>query len=101
MAERPSRTQETLTRLRELRELTTKPYKRRFHSDFTTKDFLGWPSLSHGDIKFETALIEGAGHLTQLIDWCNDNCEDVYVAYQGAFYFKSETDAAFCAMVWK
>ena len=46
-------------------------------------------------------MIEGAGHITQLVDWCNSHLQYHYVAYQGKFYFKNDNDAAYFTMYWK
>jgi hypothetical protein len=89
-------------RLERLRKLQNKVKNlRRFHSDFENKEFLEWTAMSHDDINYDKLLVKGAGHVTQLVDWCNTHCKDFYVAYQGKLYFKNDTDAAYFTMVWK
>ena len=89
-------------RLERLRKLSGKvEHLRRFHSDFENKEFLNWTCVSHENINYEKVMIEGAGHITQLVDWCNSHLQDHYVAYQGKFYFKNDNDAAYFTMYWK
>ena len=96
---RHSNVKERLDRLRAIRgEIRT---RRKFFSDFSNKEFLEWTSVSKENIKFEGELVPGSGVLTELIDWCNDNCESHYVAYRGDLYFEDEQDAAMFIMVWK
>ena len=96
---RTSRTSELLDRLRIIRgEIID---RRKFFSDFKNKEFLKWTPVSKENIKFEKELVPGSGVLTELIDWCNSNCEGYYVAHRGDIYFEDENDAAMFIMVWK
>jgi len=97
----PKRTQERLARLRAL--VVKKEVKRRFPSDYSNEEYLQWTAMSCGTVQYDNApLIKGTGHLTQLVDWCDDNCNGVYVIARGEkVYFKEETDAAIFALVWK
>lgn len=96
---RTSRTSELLDRLRIIRgEIRD---RRKFFSDFKNKEFLKWTPVSKENIKFEKELVPGSGVLTELIDWCNSNCEGYYVAHRGDIYFEDENDAAMFIMVWK
>lgn len=96
---RHSNVKERLDRLRAIRgEIRT---RRKFFSDFSNKEFLEWTAVSKENIKFEGELVPGSGVLTELIDWCNDNCDSHYVAYRGDLYFEDEQDAAMFIMVWK
>lgn len=93
------RTRELLDKLRQIRgEIRT---RRKFFSDFDSKEFLKWTQVSKDGIKFKFELVPGSGVLTELIDWCNDNCNGYYVAYRGDLYFEDEQDAAMFIMVWK
>lgn len=94
-----SNVKERLDRLRAIRgEIRT---RRKFFSDFESNEFLKWTPVSKDDIKFKFELVPGSGVLTELIDWCNDNCNGYYVAYRGDLYFEDEQDAAMFIMVWK
>jgi hypothetical protein len=96
---RKSNTKELLERLRSIRgEIRD---RRKFFSDFKNKEFLNWTPVSKENIKFEKELVPGSGVLTELIDWCNSNCEGYYVAHRGELYFEDENDAAMFIMVWK
>jgi hypothetical protein len=97
--QKESRTKELLERLRQIQGKVN--VRRRFISDFKNKEFLNWTNVSKADISFKNELIPGAGALTVLIDWCNDNCQSYYVVYQGELYFQDDTDAAMFIMVWK
>tara|TARA_B110001454_G_scaffold177314_1_gene169744 strand:+ start:73 stop:393 length:321 start_codon:yes stop_codon:yes gene_type:complete len=98
----PKRTQERLAKLRSL--IVKKEVKRRFPSDFDNDDYLGWTSISCANVRYydDSPLIKGIGHLTQLVDWCDDNCNGVYIIDRGEkVYFKEDTDAAMFTLVWK
>ena len=99
MTPRSKRTREMLDRLRAIRGEVRD--RRKFFSDFHNKEFLKWTKVSKEGIKFEGELIPGSGVLTELIDWCNDNCEKYYVAYRGDLFFEDDNDAAMFIMVWK
>ncbi|MDA9374078.1 hypothetical protein N9R43_01715 [bacterium] len=96
---RRSNTKALLDRLRKIRHATKD--RRKFHSDFENKEFFNWTPVSKESIKFDAELVPGSGVLTQLIDWCNDNCGGYYVAHRGDLYFEDPTDAAMFIMVWK
>lgn len=89
-------------RLKRLRKISGKLEQlRRFHSDFENQEFLNWTKIQHENINYDKIMIQGAGYVTHLVDWCNNNCTDNYVAYKGHLYFKSEIDASYFTMVWK
>ena len=94
-----SNVKERLDRLRAIQGKID--YRRKFLSDFNNKEFLEWTPVSKENIKFENELVPGSGVLTELIDWCNENCSGHYVAYRGDLYFEDENDAAMFIMVWK
>jgi hypothetical protein len=96
---RHSNVKERLERLRKLQGKVE--HLRKFAKEFDNDEFLQWDKVEVSDLRFDNEIVPGAGVLTQLIDWCNDNCSDSYVAYRGDFFFKSPTDAAFMIMVWK
>mgnify|MGYP001586425052 CR=1 FL=1 len=75
--------------------------RRKFFSDFDNKEFLEWTKVNKDNIKFDNEIVPGSGVLTQLIDWCNDNCDGYYVAHRGSLYFEDDNDAAMFIMVWK
>jgi len=84
----PKRTQERLLRLRRIVGPEKNP-KRRFASDFDNEDYLKW-------------TVKGAGRLGELVDWCDDNCNGIYVIGKSdKIYFEDENDAAMFALVWK
>jgi len=92
----------TKAKLERLRKLAAKSSKRRFHADFDDAEYTNWTSISHENIDYEVMpIIRGVGHLTQLIDWCNENCNGLWVAKSGHLYFEKDDDAAHFAMVWK
>lgn len=97
--DRQGRTQELLKRLRDIKGDIKD--RRKFFSDFKSKEFLDWTPVSKENIKFDKELVPGSGVLTELIDWCNSNCEGYYVAYRGDLYFEDDNDAAMFIMVWK
>ena len=96
---RRGRSKELLDRLRAIKGNIRD--RRKFFSDFKNKEFLEWTCVSKENIKFETELVPGSGVLTELIDWCNDNCGGYYVAHRGSLYFEDDNDAAMFIMVWK
>ena len=99
----PLRTQERLMRLRRIVGPEKNP-KRRFPSDFgTADDYLKWTAISSDKIDYELKpLVRGAGRLGELVDWCDDNCNGIYVIGKGdKIYFEDENDAAMFALVWK
>ena len=93
------RTKDLLDRLRKIRGEVRD--RRKFFSDFDNKEFLKWTSVSKEGIKFEKEIVPGSGVLTELIDWCNSNCEGYYVAHRGDLFFEDDNDAAMFIMVWK
>lgn len=93
------RTRDILDRLRAIRGEVRD--RRKFFSDFDNREFTNWTKVSKEGIKFEGELVPGSGILTELIDWCNDNCEKHYVAYRGDLFFEDDNDAAMFIMVWK
>ena len=97
----PKRTQERLDKLRSI--VNPKKPKRRFLSDFNNEEYLKWTSISSNNVDYGvTPLVKGAGRLGELVDWCDDNCEEVYIIARGdTIYFKNENDAAMFALVWK
>lgn len=96
---RSERTRDILDRLRSIRGEVRD--RRKFFSDFDNREFLNWTKVSKEGIKFEGELVPGSGVLTELIDWCNDNCDKSYVAYHGDLFFEDDNDAAMFIMVWK
>ena len=98
---RRSRVQERLARLRKITQ--PKEVKRRFASDFDNDDYLKWTAISSEKIDYELKpLIKGAGRLGELVDWCDDNCNGIYVIGKAdKIYFEDENDAAMFALVWK
>ena len=96
---RISRTPELLERLRQIQGNIA--VRRRFMSDFKEKEFLNWTHVSKADISFKNELVPGAGALTELIDWCEDNCKGYYVVHRGELFFQEDNDAAMFIMVWK
>lgn len=99
MTNRSERTRDILDRLRKIRGEVRD--RRKFFSDFDNREFMNWTAVTKDGIKFDSELVPGAGSLTELIDWCNDNCNKHYVAYRGELYFEDEQDAAMFIMVWK
>ena len=85
-------------RLERLRKLSGKVDV--FIVTLKNKEFLNWTCVSHENINYEKVMIEGAGHITQLVDWCNSHLQD-HVAYQGKFYFKNDNDVPYFTMYWK
>jgi hypothetical protein len=98
----PLRTQERLMRLRRIVGPEKNP-KRRFASDFDNDDYLKWTAISSDKIDYELKpLVRGAGRLGELVDWCDDNCNGIYVIGKSdKIYFEDENDAAMFALVWK
>ena len=98
---RRSRVQERLARLRKITQ--PKEVKRRFASDFDNDDYLKWTAISSEKIDYELKpLIKGAGRLGELVDWCDDNCNGIYVIGKSdKIYCEDENDAAMFALVWK
>ena len=99
MSPKESRTKDLLDRLRKIRGEVRD--RRKFFSDFDNKEFLKWTPVSKEGIKFEKEIVPGSGVLTELIDWCNDNCDGYYVAHRGDLFFEDDNDAAMFIMVWK
>lgn len=98
----PKRTKAKLERLRKLAEKTGKKSLRRFPTDYQSGEYEEWTNFSHDNINYkEMPMIRGVGYLTQLFDWCNDNCKGYWLAKGGRFYFEQDDDAALFAMVWK
>ena len=98
----PLRTQERLIRLRRIVYPKKNPTCR-FASDFYNDDYLKWTAISSDKIDYELKpLVRGAGRLGELVDWCDDNCNGIYVIGKGdKIYFEDENDAAMFALVWK
>jgi hypothetical protein len=96
---RNNNTRNLLDRLRKIEGKARN--RRKFFSDFENKEFMSWTPVSKDNIKFDNEVIPGSGVLTELIDWCNDNCDGSYVAHRGSLYFESDNDAAMFVMVWK
>lgn len=96
---RHSNVKERLERLRKLQGKVE--HLRKFAKEFDNDEFMHWNKVEVSSLKFENEMIPGAGVLTQLVDWCNENCTESYVAFRGDFYFKSDQDAALLIMVWK
>ena len=98
----PKRTQERLARLRKIAQ--PKEVKRRFASEFdSSSDYLDWHRISSDNVDYEvTPLVKGAGRLGELVDWCDSNCNGIYIiGKNNNIYFKDENDAAMFALVWK
>ena len=98
----PKRVQERLLRLRKIVGPEKNP-KRRFSSDFDNYDYLEWTAISSDKIDYEVKpLVRGAGRLGELVDWCDDNCNGIYVIGKAnKIYFEDENDAAMFTLVWK
>ncbi len=97
----PKRTQERLARLRKIAQ--PKEVKRRFTSEFENEEYLEWTRISSDNVDYEVKpLVKGAGRLGELVDWCDDNCNGIYIIGKNdKIYFKDENDAAMFALVWK
>ena len=97
----PKRTQERLARLRKIAQ--PKEVKRRFASEFENSEYLEWTRISSDNVDYEVKpLVKGAGRLGELVDWCDDNCNGIYIiGKNNNIYFKEENDAAMFALVWK
>lgn len=93
-----SHTKDRLERLRLIR-LGNRQVKRLFFSDFKNKEFMEWNICEAGGDAQAEAMIKSRIP-THVIDWCNDNCSEYFVAYRGKFYFEAPEDAAFFTMVW-
>ena len=98
----PQRTQERLLRLRRIVGPEKNP-KRRFASDFDNDDYLKWTTISSDKIDYEIKpIVKGAGRLGELVDWCDDNCNKLYVlGMNDIIFFEDENDAAMFTLVWK
>ena len=98
---RRSRVQERLARLRKIAQ--PKKVKRRFASEFENEEYLKWTRISSDNVDYEVKpLVKGAGRLGELVDWCDDNCNGIYVIGKAdKIYFEDENDAAMFALVWK
>lgn len=98
---RHSRVQERLARLRKIAQ--PKEVKRRFVSEFKNEEYLKWTSVSCKNVDYgETHLIKGAGRLGELVDWCDDNCNKLYIlGMDDIIFFEDENDAAMFTLVWK
>ena len=58
-------------RLERLRKISGKVEQlRRFHSDFENQEFLNWTKIQHENINYDKIMIQGAGYVTHLVDWC-------------------------------
>ena len=73
------------------------------YSDFDNDNYLKWTAISSDKIDYELKpLVKGAGRLGELVDWCDDNCNGIYVIGKAdKIYFEDENDAAMFALVWK
>ena len=98
----PKRTQERLLKLRKIVGPEKNP-KRRFVAEFDNEEYLKWTSVSCKNVDYgETHLIKGAGRLGELVDWCDDNCNKLYVlGMNDIIFFEDENDAAMFTLVWK
>ena len=97
----PKRTQERLARLRKIAQ--PKQVKRRFVSDYENGEYLKWTNVSCKNVDYgETHLVKGAGRLGELVDWCDDNCNKLYIlGMDDIIFFEDENDAAMFTLVWK
>jgi len=97
----PKRTQERLARLRKIAQ--PKEVKRRFASEFENEEYLEWTCISSDNVDYEVKpLVKGAGRLGELVDWCDGNCNGIYIiGKNNKIYFKDKNDAAMFALVWK
>ena len=97
----PERVKERLSKLRSI--VKPKNPKRRFPSDFNNEEYLEWTSISSDNVDYEvTPLVKGAGRLGELVDWCDDNCNKLYIIGKAnKIYFEDENDAAMFTLVWK
>ena len=97
----PKRVQERLSKLRSI--IKPKNPKRRFVSDYENGEYLKWTNVSCKNVDYgETHLVKGAGRLGELVDWCDDNCNKLYIlGMDDIIFFEDENDGAMFTLVWK
>jgi len=97
----PERVKERLSKLRSI--VKPKNPKRRFVSDYDNGEYLKWTNISCKNVDYgETHLVKGAGRLGELVDWCDDNCNKLYIlGMDDIIFFEDENDAAMFTLVWK
>ena len=97
----PERVKERLSKLRSI--VKPKNPKRRFVSDYDNGEYLKWTNISCKNVDYgETHLVKGAGRLGELVDWCDDNCNKLYIlGMDDIIFFEDENDGAMFTLVWK